>query len=164
MPISIAIETPLQDDVRALIAELNDAMDVQSPETPEEFNFRMTAEDMADGLTTLFVARSNGQAVGCGALLRHADGTGEVKRMYVRPTVQGVGVGGRILAAIEAQARRDGLSALALETGAGFGAARRVYERAGFVACGPFADYPANPYSVFYRKPLAVASAAEPAL
>lgn len=154
MKVEIAVETPLQDDVRALVAELNDAMDAQSPDTPEEFNFRMTAEEMAGPETTLWVARQDGRAVGCGALLRHGQGFGEVKRMYVRAEAQGCGVGGRMLDAILAQAQAEGLSALALETGAGFGPARRVYERAGFTPCGPFADYPDSPYSIFYKKKL----------
>ena len=102
MAIAIAIETPLQDEVRALIADLNDAMNAQEPDTPEEFKFRMTAEEMAGPETTLWVARREGRAVGIGALLRHPDGLGEVKRMYVRPDQQGQGVAGRIIEAIDA--------------------------------------------------------------
>lgn len=154
MAISIAVETPLQDEVRALIADLNDAMNAQEPDTPEEFKFRMTAEEMAGPETTLWVARREGRAVGIGALLRHPGGLGEVKRMYVRPDQQGQGVAGRIIEAIEEQAAAEGLERLALETGVPYLAARRVYERAGFVACGAFADYPDNPYSVFYEKTL----------
>ncbi|MEO3999791.1 GNAT family N-acetyltransferase [Mesorhizobium sp. CAU 1732] len=154
MALVVAVETPLQDDVRLLVADLNDAMDAQSPDTPEEFNFRMTAEEMAGPETTVFVARLDGAAIGCGALLRHPQGYGEVKRMYVRAAAQGMGVAGSILDAIEARAVADGLSHLALETGDGFGAAKRVYERAGFVRCGAFADYPESPYSIFYKKTL----------
>lgn len=154
MGLEIAVETPLQDDVRALIAELNDAMNAQEPDTPEEFKFRMTAEDMAGPETTVWVARRDGRAVGCGALLRHPGGLGEVKRMYVRPDQQGQGVARSILQAIEDRAAQEGLTGLALETGVPYVAARRVYERAGFVRRGAFADYPDNPYSVFYEKTL----------
>lgn len=154
MALEIAVETPLQDDVRTLIAELNDAMNAQEPDTPEEFKFRMTAEEMAGPETTVWVARLDGAAVGCGALLRHRDGLGEVKRMYVSPGMQGQGVAGRLLLAIEEKASAEGMRKLALETGVPYLAARRVYERAGFVQRGPFADYPDNPYSVFYEKAL----------
>ncbi|MCV0396439.1 MAG: GNAT family N-acetyltransferase [Rhizobiaceae bacterium] len=160
MGITIAVETPLQDDVRALIAELNDAITAQEPATPEEFNFRMTVDEMAGSETTVWVARINGEAVGCGALLRHRGGFGEVKRMYVRRSAQGKGVGGLILAEIESLAAAEGLRYLALETGGdGYGAARRVYERAGYRRCGAFGDYPDNPYSTFYRKDLSAAPA-----
>lgn len=164
MAIEIAIETPLQDDMRALIVELNDAMNAQEPGTPEEFKFRMTAEEMAGPETTVWIARLDGKAVGCGALLRHGEGYGEVKRMYVRPGMQGRGIAGLILSAIEQKAAGEGMSRLALETGVPYLAARRVYERAGFAECGPFADYPDNPYSVFYEKALTRRQAAETAL
>ena len=161
MAVEIAVETPLQDDVRALIAELNGAISAQEPDTPEEFNFRMTADEMAGPETTVWVARLDGEAVGCGALLRHAGGFGEIKRMYVRPSAQGRGVAGLMLAAIEELAAAEGLTHLALETGGeGYGAARRVYERAGYRRSGAFADYPDNPYSTFYRKDLTAAPAA----
>lgn len=161
MAIGIAVETPLQDDVRELVAELNDAINAQEPDTPEEFNFRMTAEEMAGPETTVWVARQDGRAIGCGALLRHPEGYGEVKRMFVRASAQGLGVGGLILREIERCAAEEGLRHLALETGGeGYAAARRVYERAGYVRCDAFADYPDNPYSTFYRKDLSAATAA----
>ena len=58
--ISIAIENPLQDDVRALIAELNATL---LELTPPQFVFHMTAEQMAEPDTTVFIAREDGQAV-----------------------------------------------------------------------------------------------------
>ncbi len=161
--VSIRIETPLQDDLRALIAELNDAIDAQEPETPDEFKFRMTAEEMARPDTTTFLVRIDGKAVGCGALRRHDDRLGEVKRMYLRPSMRGRGLAARLLASIEAEAQAQGLSELALETGVGFVAARRSYERAGFEPCGAFADYPDSGYAAFYRKTLARRGADEAA-
>ena len=66
MMITVTIETPLQDDVRKLVQELNDYL---NPLSPKEFQFQMTVEQMADPATTLFVARDeNGRAVGLGAL------------------------------------------------------------------------------------------------
>ncbi len=161
--VEISAETPLQDSLRALIAELNDAIDAQEPDTPDEFKFRMTAEEMARPDTTTFVVRVGGEAVGCGALRRHDGHLGEVKRMYLRPAARGRGLAGRLLARIETEARAHGLGELALETGIGFAAARRVYERAGFVACGAFADYPDSGYAAFYRKTLARREADEAA-
>ncbi len=81
-------------------------------------------------------------AIACGALRRHDGGIGEVKRMYTRPAHQGRGIGGRILEAIEALARTEGISRLVLETGDRHAAAWRVYERGGFARCGAVLDYP----------------------
>jgi putative acetyltransferase len=150
--IAIAIETPLQDDVRALVAELNEALLAL---TPREFCHHMTVEQMADKATTLFVARDNGSAIAMGALRRDADGVAEVKRMYTRPAYQGRGIAGAILSEIEGLARREGFRRLVLETGDRHPAAWRLYERDGFTRCGVILDYPDTPWSVFYEKHLA---------
>jgi putative acetyltransferase len=149
--VTIDIESPLQDDVRTLIAALNAHLLTL---TPPEFCSHMTVEDMADADTTVFVARENGEAVACGALRRDADGVGEVKRMYTIPARQGQGLGGRILERIEALAREQGLTRLVLETGHAHHAAYRVYERGGFTRCGPVLDYLDTGWSVFYAKDL----------
>jgi putative acetyltransferase len=152
MAITVKPEAPLQDDVRKLIGELNENLLAL---TPPEFCYHMTAEQMAQPDTTVFLARDDGTAVACGALRRHADRTGEVKRMYTRPSHQGRGIGGRILAEIEALVHKEGSKRLVLETGDRHPAAWRVYERAGFVRCGRVLDYPDSPHSVFYEKAVA---------
>ncbi|HSC18963.1 MAG TPA: GNAT family N-acetyltransferase [Rhizomicrobium sp.] len=157
MPVTIAVENPLTDEIRALIAELNAALHAL---TPPEHCYHLTVEQMAGPHTTVFIARHDGVAVGCGALKRHAGGIGEVKRMYTRPASQGRGIGGRIVAEIERLARADGLNRLVLETGDRHPAAWHIYERAGFRRCGPVLDYPESRWSVFYEKPLTPAAAA----
>lgn len=149
--VTIAIESPLQDDVRVLIAELNAAL---LELTPPEYCYHMKPEEMAAPDTTVFVARAEARAVAMGALRRHPNGMGEVKRMYTRPEAQGRGLGGAILSEIEALARKEGIRELVLETGDRHPAAWRVYERGGFVRSGPVLGYPDTPYSVFYAKAL----------
>lgn len=149
MAIQIAMETPLQDDVRALIGALNTVLLAL---TPPQYCSHMTVEQMADPQTSVFIARDDGAAIACGALKRHAGTVGEVKRMYTRPTHQGQGIGGRILERIEALALSQGVDRLVLETGDRHPAAWRVYERASFSRCGRVLDYPDSPYSVFYEK------------
>jgi len=150
--IAVAAETPLQDDVCVLVAELNETLLAL---TPPEFCFHMTVEQMAEPTTTLFVARDDGAAVACGALKRHEDGVGEVKRMYTRPRHRGRRIGAVIVERIEALARQEGLRRLVLETGDRHPAAWAVYERAGFTRCGSVLDYPESAWSVFYEKDLA---------
>lgn len=159
MRLVIATETPLQDDVRRLVAALNAHL---SPLSPPEFQFQMTVEQMAGADTTVFVARLDGEAVGIGALKVCDAAVGEVKRMYTVPKVRGQRVGSAILAAIQAEARRRGLRTLLLETGVGqgFAGAHRLYARAGFLPRGAFFDYPDSGHSAFFEKHLAVESAA----
>ncbi|MBL8584030.1 MAG: GNAT family N-acetyltransferase [Rhizobiaceae bacterium] len=157
MGIVIAAESPLQDEVRVLVAELNEAL---LELTPPEFCFHMTVEQMAGPETTVFIARDEGVAVACGALRRHEGGIGEVKRMYTRPSHRGKKIGAEIVRCVEALARAEGISRLVLETGDRHPAAWALYEGAGFVRCGPVLDYPDSTWSVFYEKPLAGVSAA----
>lgn len=151
MSIAVAVESPLQDDVRELVAELNATL---LELTPPEFVFHMTVEQMAEPTTTVFIAREDGRAVGCGALKRHEGGVGEVKRMFTRPSHRGRKIGAEIVRHIEALAREKGLKRLVLETGDRHPAAWTVYERAGFTRCGPVLDYPDSKWSVFYEKSL----------
>lgn len=152
--VAIRAETPLQDDVRAMIEELNAVM---MPLTPREFQFQMTAEQIAESATTLFVARDGeGKALGMGALKVHDDALGEVKRMYTRPAARGTGVGWQLLQQVETLARGKGLKELKLETGEapGFEEAWKIYERSGYSVCGAFLDYPDSGWSRFYMKKL----------
>jgi putative acetyltransferase len=154
MVLTVGIETPLQDDVRGLIAALNEHL---LPLSPLEFQFKMSVEQMAEPHTTVFVARDiNGRAIGCGALKTHEDGVGEVKRMYTLPEVRGQRVGSALLDAVVGLAREKGLTQLLLETGEGpgFEGAFRLYERSGFKVRGPFLDYPDSEWSRFYEMPL----------
>jgi len=152
MSFTIAPESPLTDEVRALVEALN-AYTYQL--TPAEFRHHMSVEQMAAPDTIVFIARDEiGAAIGMGALRRH-ERAGEVKRMFVSPSARGAGLGGAILDAIEARARAEGFPKLVLETGSNFDAAKRVYERAGFVACDAVLDYPPSAWNAFYEKTLA---------
>jgi len=155
MALVITVETPFQDDIRHLVAELNAYM---IPLTPREFQFQLTVEQMAEPAVTLFVARDEtGRALGMGALKDHGGGLGEVKRMYTLPEMRGKRLGSAILRRIEDAARDRGISRLVLETGEapGFEPAWRVYERGGYSTCGAVLDYPDSGYSRFYEKKLA---------
>ncbi len=151
---AIAIETPLQDDVRTMVAALNDYL---IPLTPREFQFQLTAEQMAEPSVTVLVARDeDGRPIGMGSLKDHGAGLGEVKRMFTLPEVRGKRLGSLLLKHIEDRAWARGITRLVLETGEapGFEPAWRVYERGGFSRCGAVLDYPDSGYSRFYEKHL----------
>ncbi len=152
MSASIAMESPLSDDVRALVAALNETTLAL---TPAEHTHHMSVEQMARPDTTLFVAREDGRAVAMGALRRHGHYVAEVKRMYTLPSHQGRGLGRAILARIEHLAREEGFARLVLETGSNFDAACHVYASAGFAPCEPVLEYPPSAWTAFYAKDLA---------
>ncbi len=156
MTLSISAESPLQDDVRAMVAALNAYL---IPLTPREFQFQLTVEQMAEPTVTVLVARdATGRAVGMASLKDHGGGLGEVKRMFTLPEVRGQRVGSQLLQRIERLAREKSLTRLVLETGEapGFEPAWRVYERGDFQVCGAVLDYPDSGFSRFYEKKIAL--------
>jgi putative acetyltransferase len=91
-----------------------------------------------------------------GALKRLDAERGEVKSMRVADAFLGRGVGRAMLAHIVAHARTCGFRSLWLETGTtpDFAPALQLYRSAGFVDCGPFADYGPDPFSTFMTRTL----------
>ncbi|MEO8756838.1 MAG: GNAT family N-acetyltransferase [Devosia sp.] len=158
MEFRVEQENPLRPAIRELIGELNAHLLTL---TPAEHCSHMTAEQMADASTTVFLARTpDGHALGMGALRREGGGIAEIKRMYTRPEARGQHVGSAILDQIIDLAEHEGLGRLVLETGDRHPEAWRLYESRGFTRCGPVLDYPDSPWSVFYEKSLAESTAA----
>lgn len=99
----------------------------------------------------------DGETVACmGALKRLDEANGEIKSMRVADAYLGKGAGRAMLHFVLAQARKQGLSTLWLETGsaAAFTPALKLYESEGFSFCGPFGGYVENPFSRFMTKQL----------
>ena len=90
------------------------------------------------------VARSDGEAVGCGALKRLEDGVGEVKRVWTSPSARGLGVASRIMERLEAQAVEAGFTVLRLDTNGTLKEAQAMYAKRGY---NPIPRYNDNPYA-----------------
>jgi len=91
----------------------------------------------------LFLVTVHGQAAAC-AGVRPFDGNGvaEMKRLYVRPSFRGLGLGHRLARATINAARAAGHRAIRLDTLPGMSEAQTLYERLGF---RDIAAYRANP-------------------
>jgi len=148
MPVTIATETPLSAEGRALVEASQRALLEVYP--PEEC-FSYSAEELATRNTQFLVARADGAPVGCVALVDEVR-YGEVKRLYVESWMRGRGVGRALMDALEAAARDIGLGLLRLETGAALGAAVGLYRAMGYAECAPFGDYPDIPSNLFMEK------------
>lgn len=151
MPWTIREERPDRPDVMALLA----ARDAYMAELyPAESIHALDMAGLMLPAVTFLVARQDGLAVGCGAVVRGPDGSGELKSMWVHPVCRGCGLGRALLAAIEAVACRQGLTVLRLETGIHQPEALGLYQAQGYCEIGPFGRYRADPLSVFMAKPL----------
>ena len=74
----------------------------------------------------------SGQIVGTAGLRTLRPGLGEIKRMWVRPGCQGLGLGRRLLGRSPEEAQALGFRALRLDTERRVEAALRPYRNCGF--------------------------------
>ena len=91
-----------------------------------------------DGIAAdMFVAFDDGLAVGTVAVRYHPDGSGELKRMYVRRSARGGGIADRLVRRVVEAAGARGCRSVWLETLQGvMDPAIRLYRRHGFVPSG----------------------------
>lgn len=114
--------------------------------------FALDLSGLRDPAVTLWSAWDGGDLLGMGALKQLDSGHGELKSMRTAPAHLRKGVAAAMLDYLIAEGRGRGYARLSLETGnnAPFAPARAMYERAGFVPCGPFADYTDQAFSRYY--------------
>ena len=153
--VKIAAESPDQPGVLALLAASDR---YHQALYPAESNHLVDIATLMAPNVRFHVARKAGEIVGCGAvMISHEPGhapTGELKRMWVDPAARGLGLGRRILSALEADALDAGAAVARLETGIHQQEALGLYRACGYVERGPFGDYEADPLSVFMEKTL----------
>lgn len=150
--ISIAIESPQQDEVIKLVMELDIYLHSLYP--PESVQV-LSIDELAKKDVRFFVARRNGEAFGCGGLrIDTKERYGEVKRMFVLPAARGLAIGRKLLGRIMVEAIREELSCLRLETGIHQLEALSLYRSFGFVERGPFGEHWDDPTSIFMEKAL----------
>jgi DNA-binding MarR family transcriptional regulator/GNAT superfamily N-acetyltransferase len=100
------------------------------------------ADELGPPVGIFEVARLGGQPIGCGALKIKNKKTGEIKRMWVHADARGLGVGRRILDALEGKAKGLGLRRLRLETNRVLKEAQALYRSSGYVEVPRFNDEP----------------------
>ncbi len=129
---------------------------------PPEANHILSTEELLAPDVSFFAAWQGDRVIGTGAVRQMAGepetgakAYGEVKRMYVDPSLRGRRIGARLVEALEASMRARGLTLALLETGRDQHQAVRLYERCGYRRRGPFGGYPDNGLSLFLAKVLA---------
>jgi GNAT superfamily N-acetyltransferase len=88
------------------------------------------------------VATLDGEPVACGAVKAISPRIGSLKRMWVAESARGLGIGRRMLEALEGQARKLGLRKVRLETNDALQEAIHLYRTAGFREVAPFNSDP----------------------
>jgi len=138
-------------EIRALLEEhLRNMHELSPPESVHALDLAA----LRSPEVTFWTVWSQGELWGCGALKALDPTHGEIKSMRTASTRRRRGVGRAMLEHIIAVARTRSYARLSLETGSmeAFAPARRLYESFGFTCCEPFADYAADPNSVFMTR------------
>lgn len=136
--VSIEVEDPKSADARWCLAhyfaELGERF--EEPFEPGR-TLPADAADMVPPAGAFLIARFSGQPAGCGAL-KH----GELVRMWVDRPHRGLGIGARILDALEEQARALGHETVRLYTNRSLTEAKAMYRARGYVEIPRYNDDP----------------------
>ena len=104
------------------------------------------AHELVPPRGALVIARLHGQPVGCGAVAFAKQRVAELKRMWVSPTLRGLGVGRRVMNELERLAAEANVRLIRLETNRTLKEAIGLYRGAGYVevealGTGPYAHH-----------------------
>src|SRR4051794_29151130 len=134
-----------EDEVRRLLALSMFTVGLEDPSSSDarwcldhyfaELDERFEEGFVAPGpeeVSAFVVARVGGEPAGCGALKTLEPGIGEIARVWVDRPHRGLGLGPRLLAALEEQAVRLGQTRLRLDTNRSLDEAKAMYRPRGY--------------------------------
>ena len=141
--VSVDLESPASDDARWCLshyfAELAERFE-------EHFDPGRTlpadAADLVPPSGAFLIARLGGEPAGCGGLKTHSAGVGEIVRMWVDRAHRGLGIGARILDALEAQAAELRHRRVRLYTNRSLDEAKAMYASRGYEEIPRYNDDP----------------------
>lgn len=88
----------------------------------------------------LFIAKVDGQSVGCAGFRQNNQRTAEIKRMYVKPEYRRQGIGRALLQAVISEATKLGYSKIRLDTAIFAKEAQKLYRSFGFQEIVPYPE------------------------
>jgi DNA-binding MarR family transcriptional regulator len=133
---TVGLEDPSSSDARW-------CLDHYFAELDERFEEGFVAPS-DESVAAFVVARLGGQPAGCGALKTLAPGIGEIARVWVDRPHRGLGLGPRIIRALEEEAAGLGHHTLRLDTNRSLDEAKAMYRANGYVEIARYND---NPYA-----------------
>lgn len=145
----VGVEAPQQAEVLDLLRQ-SDAFSASL--YPVEGRRPLGIEALSAPGVHFLVARLDGVAVGCCALIELGNGAGELRRMIVGERARQQGVGHALLRAAETVALGNGVGLIRMEVGARSTGAHQLYRRADYRDRGPFGTHRPSPYSIFLEK------------
>ena len=148
--IAIVSEPPDSATAAALLAAYRAELDERFPGgfTPPP-GWAAAASQLVPPAGAYLVVTDAGEPLGCGAVRVLEPGIAELKHMWVSPRLRGRGVGRRLLAALEAEARALGCSTVRLDTSPLLAEAVALYHSVGY---GEIPRYNDNPLCAIWME------------
>ncbi len=141
--VKIALDDPTSSDVRwcfeQYFVELGERFEAGFDPA---LSISADAHELTPPTGLVLVARLREEPVGCGALKLHENAPGEIKRMWIAPRARGLGLGRRLLEALERYSREAGVAVLHLETNRTLIEAIQLYRDCGYQEVEAFNDEP----------------------
>lgn len=146
--VEIAPENPESHDaqycLKRFAAELDSRFDQGFEPTR---SLPATPDTLAPPGGIFLLGRLDGRPVACGGISLLENRMATVKRMWVAPELRGTGIGHRLLAMLEQEARALGIKLLRLETNKTLAEAQALYRRSGYREVTAFNS---EPYAHFW--------------
>jgi GNAT superfamily N-acetyltransferase len=143
-------DLPPIGDALEILEEYYEAVHVVQRDTPA--SVRKILNALASGM---WLAYLGDEVAGCVVLRKLASipRSGECKRLYIRPAARGNRIADKLMDALEAFARDEGLEWVYLDTYDDLKTAIALYERRGYERCERYNDNPQA--TLFMRKQIA---------
>jgi putative acetyltransferase len=149
--ITIAKENPRSPDVSQLLAAFVEEVKQRYDSPPADVG--IFDPDLVSAPRSVFlIARRDGNAVGCGALVPMDEYCVEVKRMFVAKGARGLGIATMVLEELERLAREFEYDAMRLETGDKQPESIALYGKAGFYRIPNFPPFENDQSAVCFEK------------
>jgi len=141
--VAFAVEDPRSPDARWCIAQYYAELNNRFPSGFDPGrSISAEAHELTPPAGALMIGRLQGRPIGCGALKFHPGKPAELKRMWVAPEVRALGIGRRLLVALERHAKQNGVRRLRLETNSSLTEAIALYRSSGYREVPAFNDEP----------------------
>src|ERR1700722_7844620 len=149
--ITIAKEDPRSPDASRLLSEFVDEVKKRYESAPADVGI-FDPELVSVPRSVFLVARRDGRAVGCGALVPMAEYCVEVKRMFVASDERGHGIATMIFDEPDRLAREFDFDAMRLEPGVMQPESIALYGKAGFYRIPNFPPFDNDLSAVCFEK------------
>jgi putative acetyltransferase len=151
MTITVSPEDPRSPEAQVLLNAFVDEVRQRYDAAPADVGYFDPAL-VAGPKSAFLVARVEGRAVGCGALVPMEDDIVEIKRMFVLPNERGHGIAKKILDGLQSLAQGFDYDRIRLETGTKQPESIALYGKSGFYRVPNFPPFDNDTTAVCFEK------------